>query len=113
MLALRNHAGGPTARMSLAMVLEKLQAKDGQLNSLPGENERRVGISSLLAQLEKGRRPKAKTNKFYIQYIQEACDQAIHKEEKGDARSQLRPTLFAEIMKQHFKVDGRLPIDFT
>ena len=98
-----------TEKMSPAIMLETLQERYPNRYSLPGENEIRTEISSLLQKQKSGRtQKKSKFSTTFTEFIKNIFDQVLEQKDH-----QLKPKAILAIVKQHFtEEDGSIPLDF-
>eukprot|EP00731_Ephydatia_muelleri_P026289 Em0018g389a len=101
-----------TKKMSPAIMLETLQERYPNRYSLPGENEIRTEISSLLQKQKSGRtQKKSKFSTTFTEFIKNIFDQVL--EQKDHQLDRIKPKEILAIVKQHFmEEDGSIPLDF-
>ena len=101
-----------TEKMSPAIMLETLQERYPNRYSLPGENEIRTEISSLLQKQKSGRtQKKSKFSTTFTKFIKNIFDQVL--EQKDHQLDRIKPKEILAIVKQHFmEEDGSIPLDF-
>lgn len=102
-----------TEKMSPAIMLEMLQERYPNWYSLPGENEIRTEISSLLQKQKSGRtQKKSKFSTTYTEFIKNIFDQVLEqKDHQLDCR---KPKEILTIVKQHFNEEnGSIPFSLS
>ena len=102
-----------TEKMSPAIMLETLQERYPNRYSLPGKNELRTEISSLLQKQKSGRtQKKSKFSTTFTEFIKNIFDQVL--EQKDHQLDRIKPKEILAIVKQHLmEEDGSIPLDFS